>query len=234
METYSIVTPDTAQQAQSVTIAASKAVHTVTNVPEHRAAQEYLTDLARIERSVKEVFAEPKSAAHAAHKSICAAESKLLDPILDARKKVTRAIGVYEDEQYKIAEAERRRLESEARAKEEARLLAEAEAAQESGDTQLADQIIEEAIYTPTPVVHVQPQLASTAGVSSQRRWSAEVDDVAALIKYVAANPQFQNLLTPNMPAINAMARSLKENMRIPGVRAFSTAVSAVRREQPV
>jgi hypothetical protein len=54
---------------------------------------------------------------------------------------------------------------------------------------------------------------------SARELWSAEVTDLEALVKYVATRPELSNLLQPNMPAINALARSMRSALRIPGIQ---------------
>ena len=216
-------------QRELVPLAERAAQIVVTDKEQHGEAQTYLVDLAQLERRVTGLFAAPKASANAAHKQICAAEKQLLAPIQDARRIVTRSIGLYEFEERRRAEDERRRKEKEARKREEERLLAEAQAAEEAGDAELAEQIIEEAAAAPPPPVKVEPQLARTPGVVSQTRWHAEVTDLPALIAYVAGNPTHQNALQANMPYLNGLARNMRDNMRLPGVRAVSEIVKGVR-----
>ena len=192
----------------------------ITDRTEHELAQSYLQDTVKLERAVVDLFADVKTQTNKAHKAACAAEKRLLTPILETRRGYTLAIGRYETEAKQRAEEERRRLEAEARKAEEERLLAEAEAAETNGDKELATEIMEEAASVPTPIVHVEPELAKTKGVVSRTTWSAEVTSFRELIAFVSENPQFENLLQPNGPALNAMARGLKENMKVEGVRA--------------
>jgi len=118
-------------------------------------------------------------------------------------------------------------LEAEARKAEEDRLLAEATAAQDAGDTEQAQAIIDQPIMV--PVVTVAPAVARVEGVGQQTRWAAEVTDKLALIKYVALHPEWVGLLDANEPNLNRLAVSQREAMRIPGVRAVSRTIRMVR-----
>lgn len=194
----------------------------------HGAALGWLKKIAEATRRVEALFAPAKKAAHAAHKAIVAAEAELLSPLAEARATLTRAVGVYEADQWRIADEERRRLESVARQREEERRLMDAVAADQAGDAALAAEIMDEA-PAPSPIVRVEPRVAKVSGVASVERWHAEVADKAALVAYVAAHPEWLSLVEPNAAGLNALARSQRGELRIPGVRAVSERSVSVR-----
>ena len=68
--------------------------------------------------------------------------------------------------------------------------------------------------------------------MSFAESWSAEVDDLMALVVAVASRTQPITLLLPNTVALNQMARALKGAMALPGVRAVPSARSTFRRQQ--
>ena len=68
-------------------------------------------------------------------------------------------------------------------------------------------------------VVEAMLEIARVAGVSTALRYRGEVSDLHALVRHVVAHPEHVNLLAPNGPAINALARSLREACNIPGVK---------------
>lgn len=201
----------------------------VSNRDEHRQAQEWLQDLAGLEHRVVDLFQTPKQTAHAAHKAVCEAENKLLRPIQDARRVVTRAITIYEaEERWRVEEeVARRTLEAQRRAED--RLLAEAIVAEANGETTLAEEIITNGNTVPAPTAPVEAETAKVEGIVTRERWHAEVTDLLALVKWVAENPGFVNLLAPDMPALNAQARALRNAMAIPGVKAVVEIEKAVR-----
>jgi len=225
-----IAVPDDQQvQADILPLTARAEAMVVSNQEEHGYAQAYMVDIARMERSVQSLFEEPKQAAFKAHRSICDAEHRLLDPLKKARQVVTRAITHYETEERDRAMAEQRRLQDEAKKQAEAQAMAEAEDAEKAGDSELAQQIVEDAAVAPPPPVYVAPRVVNTPGVTTSTTWHAEITNLPAFIKHVAANPQLLNLIEPNMTALNGMARSLRGAMNIPGVRAVSEMRKAVR-----
>jgi len=216
-------------QADLLPLAARAEQLVVTTLEEHGYAQEYLKEVAQAERAVKQLFEDPKQAAFTAHRSICDAEHKLLDPLKRARQVVTKAIVTYEDIERQRALEEQRRLADEARKKAEEQALAEAEAIEKAGDPELAKQVLEDAATAPPPPVRVAPKVTNTVGVTTRTTWRAEVTDLQALIRHVAANPGLSALLEPNMTSLNAQARSLRNAMNIPGVRAISETQKQVR-----
>jgi DNA repair exonuclease SbcCD ATPase subunit len=148
------------------------------------------------------------------------------------------------------ARAERERLEGEARAlREEAeRLAAEAAAAQAAANSnttaesvvaaaQAAAKASEASIQAQvtaevaTMVVAPAAEISApkVAGISTRGTWKAEVTDKMALIRFVAANPQFASLLDANQSAINQMAKAMKSTMAIDGVRAYEDKSIAAR-----
>jgi len=106
-------------------------------------------------------------------------------------------------------------------------------AAEEAGmDEKSVEQIMTQPSSTPTPAA--KPAFQRVAGVSRRENWAAEVTDFHTLVKAAAKNSSLLPLLEPNMPALNAQAKSLKNSMNtsgcIPGVRAVDKGSMAVRR----
>ena len=157
---------------------------------------------------------------HAAHKAACARRDKYLAPFAQARALIQPKVFAWEDRARRLAEEERARLQAGARKAEEDRALADAMAADAAGDHDLASQILDEPIQVPR--VQVAPPVAHVAGSSTRTTWHAEVVDLKALIKYVATHDEWIPLLAPVMSNLDGLARSQKERLAIPGVRAFS------------
>ncbi|RQS22434.1 hypothetical protein [Burkholderia sp. Bp8995] len=106
-----------------------------------------------------------------------------------------------------------------------ARLNAEAESRVEQGVAEAAT-LQQTATLITAPVVAAMPQ---TKGVSTRKVWKAEVSDKLALVRYVAAHPEYVDLLDVNMPAINKIALALKANCPLDGVRVFEDNMLAAR-----
>lgn len=145
---------------------------------------------------------------------------------LDAIKK---AMGVFE----RAKEAERRRLEAEAREKaaaEQRRLdalaLANAQRAEDAGHHEKAEEVLANVPTVPVPVV--APLTPEVAGSYSTKRWKARLDPtmqpemaLRALARAVTEGKATPNLLLLNEVAANKLAGALGVEMKIPGVEAY-------------
>lgn len=188
-------------------------------------AAEMLAAIKGLRGKIDEVFDPVIKRAHEAHKTAIAAKKSVEAPLIEAERIVKSHLGQWQ------AMEERRRREEEARLallakqQEEELLLAEALAAEEAGHMDIAEEIISTPILA--PAIRVAP--ARVDGVSFRDIWSAEVIDLFALVKHVATHPSMIHLVTPNMTALNAMARAQKAALDIPGVRAVATKAVAGR-----
>lgn len=160
----------------------------------------------------------------------------------------------------RAAEAEERRIREEAAAKERqaredaeaarragdeaAARAAEALAEQERHQAEIAaneaaevaqaarDEIELAEVAPPSLPTVVVP---TAAGISTRQTWKAEVTDLVALVKaaakaHDAGDPTLMGYLLANETAIGQVARALKAQTRIPGVRVYAQDSMAVRR----
>lgn len=171
-----------------------------------------------------EPFKDAKRKIEEGRKKIVDFFLKPLMALEEADKILTRACTGY------IEDQERKRRAAEEKAREEQRRLQEtaekkAEKLEAKGHGAKAAEVRAAVPIVSAPVVASAP--GKIAGVTMRSNWVASVTDKMALIRFVAANPQYQELLEPNMPAINRMARSLKSAMQIDGVEVRDEKVSA-------
>jgi len=144
------------------------------------------------------------------------------------------------------AQRERERLEREAREQAdrvqrelqraaESQRLAAAVALETQGDRDGAERLIAAPlvvpVVSPAPVFVPRPVAPTpkVEGVSFRDAFHAEVYDLLALVKAVAAGQAPLALLHVNTTALNGLARSLKGALVIPGVKVVSDRVAAVR-----
>lgn len=165
-----------------------------------RAEQARLDELARLERERIRKEAEEAAAEAARIEAIAAAERKKIEDAAAAAEAAGNA-----------AEAERLQ-EAAAISKTESIIAAEQAAADAASARAVAS-----IVMAPT----VAPAVPKTKGIATVEKWKARVTDKAALISFVAVNPQYGELLTVNESALHAQARSLKGNLQIPGVQAY-------------
>ena len=192
-------------------------------------ACDFLKGIKALRQEIADTFDPHIKRAFDAHRALCAEKRDAETPLAEAERLVKTTLVDYEQAQERIRRAEQLRLEGEARKQEEERRLAEAEALAASGAAEQADALLNEPIET--PVIAIAPTTPKVTGIAYRETWSASVTDLLALVKFVAANPSHIGLLTANQPALNAQARSLKAQLRIPGVKAVCTRdVAAGRR----
>lgn len=195
----------------------------ITDDVTYRGAAGFLTEgVKALEKEILDFFRPLKRKAKELHDDLCSQERQKLEPVREAERIVKGAVQAYLDECERKRREEERRLAEEARKREEERQLREALDAAEQGDTALADAILEAPAPAPPPV-RVAPIAPKVSGIAQRETWSAEVTDLLAFVKFVAANPQFLHLLQANQTALNQQARSLRDKMNFPGVVAVST-----------
>lgn len=178
---------------------------------EHELAQEFLVMIATASKQVEELFAESKSLAHQAHKAITAAEKRLLEPLGMARDIVEGRTVSYEEAEAARVAVEQARLEEEAKQREAAQALTLAMSNEESISLTDIEQEVE------IPFVHVAARTAMVKGVSTKVTYRAEVVSFYELVKYVAQHPELLSLLEPNQPALNSLAKSMRDGFTLPG-----------------
>ncbi len=122
----------------------------------------------------------------------------------------------YQNEQDRIA----RELQAEADAlakKEQEKLDRRAAKAEAKGKAEKAEALRRVAETTTAPVIEsAAPKLS---GIATRETWKAEVTDKALLLKHIVnERPDLLPLVEINQSALNAQARSLKNELDLPGV----------------
>jgi len=143
-------------------------------------------------------------------------ENEAFLPIRAAKQVANRKLSDYQAEQERKAAAERARLEKEAKQNEEAHRLEVAEQLEAAGEKEAAAAVLDEPMTIAPVVAAPKPALS---GVTFRETFRAEVTDKMALIREIAKTPALLHLAYVNLPAINQLARALKERLSIPGVR---------------
>ena len=174
---------------------------------------------------IAEVFDPIISKAHAAHKEALKGKADTEAPLVEAEKILTPKMVAYADEQKRKAREEEARLQAEARMREDEERMAAALEAEANGDKEAAQSIIEGPITIPK----IKIDLPKVEGFSTRENWSAEVVDKMALIKAVASGQIPMTAIEPCMTFLNSQARSLRGEMRIPGVRAVVEKIAVNR-----
>ena len=183
----------------------------VVDQPSFALANGLISRLQAQKKKVVEFFADPKKKAADAHKAIVNAEKAMLMPV-DTRINALKCATTrwYEAEQQRIAaEEEKARKEAE----EMAKLAAEAE---ESGDSEMA----QEAIIAATLAQATVTVMPKSKGTAMRELWSAVVVDPSLVPR---------EYLIVNQKALDALARATKGSVTIPGVKFEKTFVNSTR-----
>lgn len=187
----------------------------------YRAASGFLLGVKALQKEVLDFFAPLKKSAQDAHRKLCAAEKEKAEPLIIVERKVKTRMLEYETEQRRIKAEQEAKLRAEARKIEEEARIREATRLEQEGRQKEAERLIEAPIFTPP--VTVAPPTPKVQGVSFRETWSAEVDDIRALCRAIADGTAPTTYVTPNMTAINAIARAQKDGFSVPGCRAVMT-----------
>ena len=200
---------------------------TVTSEPEFQAAAVYVQGLKAYQKELDSTFDEAIAAAHASHKAIVAAKKKHYEPIAQAETVVKAKLITFQQEMERKQREEQRRLEEEARKRAEDEILAEAHAAERSGDKSAAEAILASPV---APLAVVAPKLTPTvSGASFRDSYGAEVVDLMALVKAVAVGKVPLGAIEANLTFINANARIHKATLNYPGVKVVVKKVMSSR-----
>jgi hypothetical protein len=197
--------------------------------PSVEMAAGHLQAIAGLQSEAAKIFDPIISKAHAAHKEALTQKKNVCAPLDKAEQIIKAKLSAYTQEQQRIRLAEERRLREEAEREAALEREREIEAAEALGASADEVQTLVEAPLVRRPVV-LAPAPKQT-GFTARETWKAEVTDLSALIKYVSSRPELSNLVMANMPAINALARSMRGAFAIPGVRVYNESnIATLRR----
>lgn len=179
-------------------------------------AADFIKEVKRKIKSVKDFFKPMKDQAHKAHAEICRRENEMTEPLSNAEKILKQSMGNFAaiQERKRREEEERARLEAERIAKEK---LEEAIAADEAGDDEGREIAMLDAAYAeqiasnPSPIVQ---DVASPKGVSKKKDWeivSIDEDKVPVDVAGIVIRPVDDK-------AIMRLIRNSKGKVKIDGV----------------
>ncbi len=219
-----LVEPEDVQQKALGYVEAVKSLPPIKTPEEYLAVGELWKQGKALLEEIKEGYDDLIQAAHKLHKDTIAKRDRYYVPTEEGVKAAKQLMSVYDEEQERIQREEKARLAEIARKAEEERRLQEALAAENAGEKEEAEEILQEPVHiAPVIVPKVVPKIKG--GPSFRRVWAAEVRDIKALCRAIAEGKASPNLVTPNMAALNKLATALKETMNVPGVRAYSRRV---------
>lgn len=138
------------------------------------AAGSFLVLTKGIKKKINETFKPIVDKAHAAHKEAIAQRDKHLEPLNKAERIIKPKISVYIAECQRKEREEQARIQAEEKKRQEEMALKEAEVA----DTQdEAEEILQDAIEAPAPIIKAPPQFAKVKGISVKKLVKWEIKD---------------------------------------------------------
>lgn len=178
-------------------------------------------------KDATEYFDNLVKPAYESYKNLLGAKKSALEPVENAIAGINRGLLAWDQEQERIRLENQRRVEREARERAEAERLAQAEQLQAAGASAAAIDIFLDEPVIVTEAIEVAPTYEKRSDVLYRDNWSGEVTDLKALVKYIAKNPTFLNLIQVNQTAVNQLARSMKGTLDVPGIKPVNKKVVA-------
>ena len=190
----------------------------VRDAESYQMAGETWKSLTALEKKIKAYWEDDVSSALKLHRSLVAKRDAMLIPVGEQKNTLRLGMKSFEDEQERIRRAEQARLEEEARKAAEEAALAQAVALEQNGHKAAAEAVIAAPVVA--PAVYVPKTTPTGFGNATRRVWGAEVTDLMALVKAVAAGTVPIQAIEENTVFLNQQARALKSALQYPGVRA--------------
>lgn len=166
------------------------------------------------------------SDANKVHKGLTGRKKEAKAKPTEVYYKLRAGMSVYvtRQEQIRAAELEKARKEYEA-AQEELKLEA-AQKAEEAGEPELADALLEQPAPKATAVI---PAMPKQEGISYRENWTHEVADLMLLVKAVAAGEVSMNAIKADDVFLGGQVKTLKNDFAIPGVMVHCEKIPVLR-----
>ncbi len=199
---------------------------TITTAEELSASSNLLSTIKGRQKNLTELRLSITKPMDAAKKRVMEVFQPAVDRLASAERTLKGAVLTFTQEQERQRREAQAKLDEAARLESE-RLREEADRQRDAGHEDLAAVSEERAEVVQAPTAEAPPP--PTGAVHVRTTWHAEVVDLAALAKACAEGQQPIALILPDMAKLNAMARTLKDGLSIPGVRAVSEQGIAAR-----
>lgn len=217
-------------EQQAITIRQEMSTLVITDQPSYDLAVDKRTAATNWLKNAEEFFDPAISDAHRLHAKLLAQKKSVVEPTQTAIRRINSALIDWDREQERLRLQRQREIEEQARKEAEEQRLADAIQMEEQGaPAEVVEAMIEAPIVSHTPVV-AAPTYEKSKSVVYRDNWGGTCDDLFALVKAVAKDKSKLGLLQVNQPALNQMARALKDNFAIPGCRAVNNKIAATGR----
>jgi hypothetical protein len=219
MSTMELVHKEIEQDIQPLLSNAKSIAEGVQSQEGYDVAGAYLLRLKDIRKRLTEALEPFVKAAHEAWKMARKRADSYYDPVDQAESIVKPAMAAWWEEEERKRLLAQQEAELAAKKAEEDRILQEAEHAEQAGERGAAQAILETPVSVPPVIL---PGASQVKGVSMRELWSFEIVDFKALVQAVARGEVSIAALQPNREFLGQQARSLKGELKYPGVRVFS------------
>lgn len=182
-------------------------------------AGQSVKELTSLEKKIKEFWAPEKEMASKLHKSLVAKEKAMLDPVGVEKSAKVSSMRAWQDEQERARRAAQALAEAEAKKRAEEAALAHAVALEAAGDKAGSEAVLSAPVVAPP--VYIPPTTPTGYGQFTKKTWKADVFDLMALVKAIAAGTAPIQSVQADTVFLNQQARALKSAMNISGVRAL-------------
>lgn len=191
----------------------------VTNQEGYNAAGAYLLRVKEARKKLTDALEPFVQSAHKVWKEARKRADEFYGPVDEAEAIVKPAMAAWWEKEERERLRKQQEADLAAQKAEEERIVAEAVKAAEIGNHAAADAILEQPVMV-APVV--MPAASQVKGVSMRELWQYELTDLKALIKAVAEGKVPMGAVSANAAFLGQQARSLKGEMKYPGVRVWS------------
>lgn len=172
-------------------------------------ADDFLTQIKEVRKELAEYYDPEIKQAHQLHKNLLAKKKDAEAPLIEAESHLKPQIANYMAEQECKRKEEEDRLRRQREKEEEERRLQAAIEAEEAGEAEAAEALLEEQTYVPpAPAPRATPKLNSTIS----QRWKWGITNEAQIPR---------EYLKIDEVKLNKVVTALKGNTQIPGIRVY-------------
>jgi hypothetical protein len=173
------------------------------------------------EKKARVNFFKPlKQAADKAKQALLDREKISIKHIEDAIETIESSMLEWKKEQDRIAELEAIRRAEIVRKQEEDRRIVEALQAEQEGDKEAVEALLNEPIDS--PLIKVASAAQKISGLTERLTWKHKVDDLRILVQAVAAGKVPLHALKADDVFLGNQARAMRGHLNYPGVTSYS------------
>lgn len=197
----------------------------VTSADEYEAVGEVRVDADRRIKAVEKFFKPFKDTVNKLRAQLLDAERARTDRLQRVIVACDAGMLKFRQEQQAARDKAEREAREIAEREERDRIAREAQELQQAGDAEAAEELVAAPIVAaPAPVSPDIGHVPVVDGLGTQKRYTAEVQDLAKLLRWVAQDPKTRaHYIKVDQAALNRTAQAQHEAMAIPGVVCRST-----------